>query len=71
LREAHLDCTAVVAHYQLLASNRRSALEAFGSGLEWDIGWVLGVAFGSSYGVRLVVLRSVGGIAWVGFGIEV
>jgi hypothetical protein len=44
---------------------------AFGLGLEWSIRRVLAVAFGSGYGVRLIVLRSVRGVARVGFGIEV
>jgi hypothetical protein len=46
-------------------------LEAFGCGLEWSIGRVLAVAFGGGYSVRLVVLRSIGRVAWVGIGIEV
>jgi hypothetical protein len=54
-----------------LASNRRSALEAFGSGLEWSIGRSLAVTFGSGYGIRLVVLRGVGGVARIGFGIGI
>jgi hypothetical protein len=60
-----------VAYIQLLASKRRSALEAFGSWLQWSIGRVLAVAFGSGDGVRLVVLRGVGRVARVRFGIEV
>ena len=55
----------------LLTPHGRSALETFGSGLEWSIGRILAVAFGSGDGVRLIVLRSVGGVARVGFGIEV
>jgi hypothetical protein len=51
--------------------NRRSALEAFGSGLEWSIGRVLAITFRSGYGVRLIVLRGVARVARVGFGIEV
>ena len=60
-----------MAQLALLASTGRSALKAFGSGLEWSIGRVLAVTFGSGYGVRLIVLRSVGRVARVGFGIEV
>jgi len=52
-------------------SNRRNALEAFGSGLEWRIWWSFGITFRSGYGVRLVVLRGVGGVARVRFGVEV
>jgi hypothetical protein len=55
----------------LLTPHRRSALEAFGSGLEWSIGRVLAVTFGSGYGVRLVVLRSIGRVAQGRFPIEV
>jgi hypothetical protein len=55
----------------LLTPHRRRALEAFGSGLEWSIGRVLAVAFGSCDGVRLIVLRGVGRVARVGFGVEV
>jgi hypothetical protein len=55
----------------LLTPHRRRALEAFGSGLEWSIGRVLAVTLGSGYGVRLVVLRGVGRVARVGFGVEV
>jgi hypothetical protein len=55
----------------LLASNRRSALEAFGCRLEWSIGRVLAVSFGRCYGVRFVVLWRVGRVAQVRFGIEV
>jgi hypothetical protein len=54
-----------------LTPNRRRALEAFGSGLERSIGRVLAVTLGSGYGVRLIVLRSVGRVARVRFGIEV
>jgi hypothetical protein len=56
---------------ELIGVDRRSALETFGSGLEWSIGQSFAVTFRSGYSVRLVVLRGVGGVAWVGFGIEV
>jgi hypothetical protein len=56
---------------ELIGVGRRSALKAFGSGLEWSIGQSFAVTFRSGYRVRLVVLRGVGGVAWVGFGIEV
>jgi len=60
-----------MAHLELIGVDRRNALEAFGSRLEWSIGWSFAITFRSGYGVRLVVLRGVGGVAWVGFGIEV
>jgi len=60
-----------MAHLELLGVDRRSAPEAFGSGLERSIGRRFAVTFRSGYGVRLVVLRGVGGVAWIGFGIEV
>jgi hypothetical protein len=49
----------------------KGALETFRSGPEWSIGWSFAVTFRSGNGVRLVVLRGVGGVAWIGFGIEV
>jgi hypothetical protein len=60
-----------MAHLELIGVDRRSALEAFGSGLEWSIWWCFTVTFGSGYGVRLVILGGVGGVAWIEFGIEV
>ena len=59
------DCKSCVIDRSLLTPHRTSALEAFGSGLQWSIGWVFAVAFGSGDGVRLIVLRSVGGVARV------
>jgi hypothetical protein len=61
---------ALAPYSELIGVDRRSALETFGSGLEWSIGQSFTVTFGSGYCVRLVVLRAVGGVAWVGFGIE-
>jgi hypothetical protein len=60
-----------MAHLELIGVDRRNALEAFGSGLEGSIGRSFAVTFGSDYGVRLIVLRGVGGVARVGFGVEV
>jgi hypothetical protein len=60
-----------VTGQSLLTPHRRRALEAFGSWLERSIGRVLAVTLGSGYGVRLIVLRSVGRVARVRFGIEV
>jgi hypothetical protein len=53
------------------ASNGRSALEAFGSGCERDVRRVFVVTLRCGYSVGLVVFRGVGGVAWVGCGIEV
>jgi hypothetical protein len=46
-------------------------LEAFRSGFERSIGRCFVVTFRGGYGVGLVVLGSVGGVARIGFGIEV
>jgi hypothetical protein len=46
-------------------------LEAFRSRLKWSIGRCFAVSFRSSYGVRLIVFRSVGRVARVGFWVEV
>jgi hypothetical protein len=61
----------VKAHLEFIGVDGRSALEALGGRLEWSIGWSFAITFRSGYGVRLVVLWGVGGVAWVGFGIEV
>jgi hypothetical protein len=60
-----------MAYLELIGVDRRSALEAFGSGLGWSIWRCFAVTFRSGYGVRLVVLRGVGRVARVGFGVEV
>jgi hypothetical protein len=60
-----------MAHLELIDVDRRNALEAFGSGLEWRIGRSFGITFRSGYGVRLIVLRGVGGVTQIGFGVEV
>jgi hypothetical protein len=60
-----------MAHLELIGVDRRSALEAFGSGLEWSIGRSFAVTFRSGYSVRLVVLRGVRGVARIGFRVEV
>jgi hypothetical protein len=60
-----------MAHLELPASKRRRALEAFGSGCERNIRRIFVVALGCGYGVGLVVLRGVGRVARVGFGIQV
>jgi hypothetical protein len=59
------------AHLELIGVDRRRALESFGSGFEWSVGWRFVVTFGSGYGVGLVVLRGVGGVVRVWFGVEV
>jgi hypothetical protein len=46
-------------------------LKAFGGRLQWSIGRSFAVTFGGSYGIRFVVFRGVGGVAWIGFGIEI
>jgi hypothetical protein len=56
---------------KLIGVDRRSALETFGNGLEWNNGQSFAVTFRSGYSVRLVVFRGVGGVAWFGFGIEI
>jgi hypothetical protein len=52
-------------------SIRRSALKAFGSGCERNVRRVFVVTLGRGYSVGLVVLRSVRGVARVGFRVEV
>jgi hypothetical protein len=59
------------SHLELIGVDRRSALEAFGARFEWSIGRSFAITFRSGQGVRLVVLGGVGGVARVGFGIEV
>ena len=60
-----------IARLELFGSKKRGALEAFGSGCERNVRRVFVIALGCGYGVRLVVLWSVQGVARVGFGIEV
>jgi hypothetical protein len=56
---------------ELVGVDRTYPLHARGSRLEWGIRQVFGVAFGSGYGVRLVVFRGVGRVSWIGFWVEV
>jgi hypothetical protein len=62
--------TAIV-RLEFVSVDGPDALHTIWSGLEGSIGQIFGVTLGSGYSIGFVIFRAVGGVAWIGFGVEI